>query len=151
MEAMFRAIAASSTPEAGHAAAVAVMTPEARTALGLPPEMDGADIVRNLSAPWLHYLLSYDPAANLARIDAPVLVAIGSLDRQVPSTENLAAFREALKDNPDVTLVELPGLNHLFQTARTGAIGEYRDIEETFSPTALALISDWIRERFAGR
>ena len=39
---------------------------------------------------------------------------------------------EALKGNPDVTLVELPGLNHLFQTATTGSVGEYRDIEETF-------------------
>jgi hypothetical protein len=47
-----------------------------------------------------------------------------------------------------VTIVELPGLNHLFQHATTGAIGEYRDIEETFSPEALALIGDWISQRF---
>lgn len=151
VEALFKAIAGAETPEDGHAAATAVLTPEARTALGLPPEMDSTDIVRNLAAPWLHYLLRYDPAANLARIDVPVLVMIGSLDRQVPPTDNLAAIREALRDNPDVTLVEVPGLNHLFQTARTGGMGEYAAIEETFSPTALALVSDWINERFPGR
>lgn len=151
VEAMFRAVAATETPEAAYAAAVAVLTPEAKIALGLPPDMDPAGIVGNLTAPWLHYLLRYEPAENLARIDVPVLVVIGSLDRQVPPAENLAAIRAALRNNPDVTLVEAPGLNHLFQTARTGGMGEYSTIEETFSPTVLALVSDWINERFSGR
>lgn len=149
--AMFRAIATADTPQAGRAAAMAVLTPEARTALGLPPEVESAEVVRSLSAPWLHYLLRYDPAANLARIDVPVLVVIGGLDRQVPPAENLAAIREALRDNPDVTLVEAPGLNHLFQTAKTGGMGEYATIEETFSPGVLTLLSDWINERFPSR
>ncbi|MCX6261381.1 MAG: hypothetical protein NTY95_11220 [Bacteroidia bacterium] len=39
---------------------------------------------------------------------------------------------------------ELPGLNHLFQTAETGSEYEYIRIEETFSPQALQLITDWI-------
>jgi dienelactone hydrolase len=148
MRAIFQAIAAADTPQAGYDAALAVLTPEAKTALGMPVEMDGALVVRQVSEPWLQYLLKYDPVPNLARIEVPVLAMNGSLDLQVPPKENLAVFREALKDNPDVTIVELPGLNHLFQTARTGALGEYRDIEETFSPAALELISDWIRERF---
>jgi uncharacterized protein len=151
VEAMFRAVAGTETPEAAYAAAMAVLTPEAKIALGLPPEMDTAGIVGNLTAPWLHYLLRYEPAENLARIDVPVLVVIGSLDRQVPPAENLAAIRAALRNNPDVTIVEAPGLNHLFQTARTGGMGEYSTIEETFSPTVLALVSDWINERFSGR
>ena len=148
MRALFEAMAAADTPQAGYDAAMTVMTPEAKTALGMPVEMDAALVVRQVSAPWLQYLLKYDPVPNLARIKVPVLALNGSLDLQVPPKENLAAIREALKDNPDVTIVELPGLNHLFQTATTGAIGEYRDIEETFDPAALELISDWIRERF---
>jgi pimeloyl-ACP methyl ester carboxylesterase len=145
--AVFEAIAAADTPEAGRAAAMAAMTPEARQALGMPPEMDSAVLVNQVSGPWYQYFLKYDPAPNWARIKVPVLALNGSLDRQVPP-ENLAAIRAALKDNPDVTTVELPDLNHLFQTATTGAIGEYRDIEETFSPTALNLMSEWIRQRF---
>ena len=148
MAEMFKAIAEAETTQAGYDAALAVLTPEAKTALGMPVEMDGAIVVRQLADPWLQYLIKYDPAPNLSRIDVPVLALNGSLDLQVPSKENLAAIRAALSGNPDVTIVELPGLNHLFQTARTGAIGEYRDIEETFSPTALELVSDWIRERF---
>ena len=42
---------------------------------------------------------------------------------------------------------ELPGLNHLFQTAETGAESEYTKIEETISPVALELMSGWILER----
>ena len=148
MRALFEAIAAADTAEAGYAAAMAVMTPEAKTAMGMPLEMDAALLVRQVSGPWFQYFMKYDPVPYLARIDVPVLALNGSLDLQVPPVENLAAFRAALKDNPDVTIVELPGLNHLFQTATTGAIGEYRDIEETFDPATLELISDWIRERF---
>lgn len=54
----------------------------------------------------------------------------GSFDRQVPPAENLAMILAALKDDKDVTVVELPGLGHVFQTARTGAVGEYAKIEE---------------------
>lgn len=39
---------------------------------------------------------------------------------------------------------ELPGLNHLFQTAKTGSPMEYAQIEETMSPVALEKISSWI-------
>ena len=46
---------------------------------------------------------------------------------------------------PTFTLVKLPGLNHLFQTARTGLVTEYAQSEETISPRALAVIVDWLR------
>ena len=39
---------------------------------------------------------------------------------------------------------ELPGLNHLFQTAKTGAPGEYGEIEETIAPVALDTMTGWI-------
>jgi uncharacterized protein len=40
---------------------------------------------------------------------------------------------------------ELPGLNHLFQTATTGLHTEYASIEETMAPVALETISNWIK------
>jgi hypothetical protein len=40
----------------------------------------------------------------------------------------------------------LPKLNHLFQTATTGAPAEYGKIEETVSPTVLELIASWITQ-----
>jgi hypothetical protein len=35
-------------------------------------------------------------------------------------------------------------LNHLFQTAKTGAPSEYGEIEETMSPVALDKMGGWI-------
>ena len=53
--------------------------------------------------------------------------------------QTLAAAR-----NPDYKVVKLPGLNHLFQTCKTGALSEYAQSAETMSPTALQAMSDWI-------
>jgi pimeloyl-ACP methyl ester carboxylesterase len=97
------------------------------------------------TTPWERYFLAYDPAPTLARLTVPVLVLNGSLDVQVPAKENLAAARDALRNNPNATIVELPGMNHLLQDAKTGAPNEYNDIDETMSPAALKIITDWLR------
>lgn len=98
------------------------------------------------TTPWERYFLAYDPAPTLARLTVPVLVLNGSLDVQVPAKENLAAAREALRNNRDATVIELPGMNHLLQDAKTGGPNEYNDIEETMSPAALKIITDWLRK-----
>jgi uncharacterized protein len=109
-------------------------------------------LAKDDTTPWERYFLSYDPAPILARLTVPVLVLNGSLDVQVPAKENLAAAREALKNNSNATVMELPGMNHLLQDAKTGAPNEYNDIEETVSPVGLKIISDWMRgQAFAPR
>ncbi len=99
-----------------------------------------------LTSPDYRHLLADRPALTLAKVQCPVLALGGSKDVQVPTTRNLAATAAGLKaaNNHDVTVRELPGLNHLFQTAKTGAPDEYATIEETFSPTALQVIGEWI-------
>ena len=117
-------------------------------------EAEGSDAIRarapaailatQLSSGWMRNLVDYDPAPTLAKVKCPILALNGSKDGQVPPDQNLPAIRAATKGNPDVTIVELPGLNHLFQTAKTGAVGEYADIEETVAPIALDTMSSWI-------
>ena len=85
--------------------------------------------------------------AVLRRLTVPVLALNGSLDHQVISKPNLAAIREALRDNRDATVMELPGINHMFTTARTGSEWEYVMIEESFAPAALKIIGDWVVDR----
>jgi pimeloyl-ACP methyl ester carboxylesterase len=97
-----------------------------------------------LSSDWFRDLMAYDPAPTLGKLRMPVLAVIGSKDRQVPPDLNLPALRAALKADPKAKVLELPGLNHLFQTAPTGAPGEYADIEETIAPVALKTIGDWV-------
>ena len=75
-----------------------------------------------------------------------MLALNGEKDRQVLPGQNLPAIREALKagGNTHFEVDEVPGLNHLFQTAKTGSVNEYAQIEETISPVALEKISSWI-------
>ncbi len=107
-------------------------------------------LAKDDTTPWERYFLAYDPAPTLAQLRVPVLVLNGSLDVQVPAKENLAAAREALRNNPDATVIELPGMNHLLQDAKTGAPNEYNDIEETMSPAALKIITDWLTKYALG-
>ncbi|AKB32065.1 hypothetical protein MSSIH_1375 [Methanosarcina siciliae HI350] len=104
--------------------------------------------VQTLISPWMRFFLTYDPKPTLMQVKCPVLAINGEKDLQVPPEENLKAIEEALKagGNEDYTVKELPGLNHLFQTAQTGSPSEYATIEETISPTALEVIGDWISE-----
>jgi fermentation-respiration switch protein FrsA (DUF1100 family) len=119
------------------------MSPE-RSRDNLVPA-DAADAtVRQVTSPWFRQALSYDSVTTVRELKTPVLVLNGSLDLQVPSRENLALMRTALKDNKGATIIELPNLNHLFQTAKTGSPAEYSQIEETISPAALKVIADWV-------
>ena len=103
-------------------------------------------IVRQLNIRWLRFFLSYDPARTLRKVTCPVLVLNGEKDLQVPPRQNLPAIRKALSaaGNRNFEVDEIPGLNHLFQHARTGSPAEYAEIEETMSPAVLEKIATWI-------
>jgi hypothetical protein len=104
--------------------------------------------INALTSPWFRYFLSYDPAPALRKVTCAVLVLNGAKDLQVPPDQNLPAIREALQEggNKNFEIDELPALNHLFQTAKTGSPGEYAEIEETISPLALEKIAEWIQK-----
>ena len=95
---------------------------------------------------WFRYFIITDPARFWKKVECPVLALNGEKDLQVSAKENLPAIEKALKSsgNKSVKTVKLPELNHLFQHCKTGLPAEYSSIEETFSPDALKIISDWI-------
>lgn len=103
--------------------------------------------VGGLSNRWFRYFVSFDPRPYLAQVEVPVIALNGELDLQVPATMNLDAISKAIgsNGNPNMTIVSLPKLNHLFQTATTGAPTEYGTIEETFNSGAMLIIADWIK------
>jgi pimeloyl-ACP methyl ester carboxylesterase len=103
--------------------------------------------IKTVTSPWFKAFLTLDPRTYLKQVKVPVLALNGERDMQVPPKENLPQIQAALKGNPDVTVKELPELNHLFQHCKTGALSEYSKIDETFSPQALELIGDWIVTR----
>jgi uncharacterized protein len=103
--------------------------------------------VRQLTSPWFIHFVNYDPYHELVKLQVPVLAIVGENDLQVPAKENLDAIERALKEggNRNYKLVEMPGLNHLFQSSETGSPAEYARIEETFSPDAMKVITEWIK------
>ena len=102
--------------------------------------------IQTLTSPWFRYFLTFDPAYYLTKVTCPLFALNGSLDLQVPSKENLNAIERAMifGGNSHYTIEEVQGVNHLFQTAKTGAPSEYSKIEETISPLVLEKITDWI-------
>ena len=108
--------------------------------------------IKSAQSPWFKSFVEYDPAPVLRELTVPVLAVYGELDIQVPTALNAAAFSEALAaaGNSDVTVIILPGTNHLFQEAVTGSISEYAELKREFAPGFLDSISEWILQRVGG-
>jgi len=125
----------------------AVLKEKLRAELKDVPEAQFGTAYKQLTSPWYRYFLTYDPRPALRKVTCPVLALNGEKDTQVPPKLNLPAIRKALEEggNKNFEADELPGLNHLFQHAKTGAFSEYAQIEETFAPEALEKIAAWIR------
>lgn len=102
--------------------------------------------IESVSYPWFRNFVQFKPEEYLKKVKCPVLVLNGENDLQVPPKSNMTGIKNALDKarNKKVTLKEYPKLNHLFQESVTGSTDEYGAIEQTFSPTVLTDIKDWI-------
>jgi pimeloyl-ACP methyl ester carboxylesterase len=105
-----------------------------------------AQQIKQILSPWFRFFLKYDPRPTLENVTVPVLAINGGKDVQVDPKQNLPEIEKALKagGNKNFKIVELPGLNHLFQKCKTCTPTEYGELEETFSVDALKIMKDWI-------
>lgn len=122
--------------------------PEEETNSPIYDEKNFAGQFDVLTSKWFRNLLTFDPRPHLEKVTVPVLALFAEKDLQVTPKQNLHEVENALKrgGNKNYKVLELKGLNHLFQTANTGHLSEYGTIEETFSPTALEIILNWMDE-----
>lgn len=97
------------------------------------------------TTPWYDFFVSYDPAEAIQKVKCPALILNGSKDSQVLAESNLSVIRNLLPKNSKSKIKEYPGLNHLFQPCKTGAVDEYGTIEQTISEEVLADIAEWIQ------
>ncbi len=106
-----------------------------------------------MNDPWFRFFASYEPGPDLLKIKCPVLAINGEKDVQVDPKLNLSKIESYLKagGNSNFAMKELPGLNHLFQTCKTGGISEYQSIEETIAPVALEAITNWLKAQLEGK
>lgn len=140
-EALYEAVVAAPSQAEARTRAQAII--DKAVADHVVDHAEARTLAQDVSRPWERFFLAYDPAPVVSRVGVPILALNGSLDVQVPAKSDLAAIRAAVVRNPDATVRELPGLNHLFQRAKTGGPNEYNDIEETVDPDALNLIVEW--------
>ncbi|MGZ9113570.1 MAG: alpha/beta hydrolase family protein [Brevundimonas sp.] len=125
-------------PAAAERETVAILT-----ASGIP-EVQAREAVRPIVSPWYRWFVAHDPAAALAAVHVPVLAIYGGKDLQVPADQSAPVLARVL---PTADIVVFPELNHLLQTAGTGAPSEYGTIEETVDPEALDTVIDWVTVR----
>ena len=114
--------------------------------LDLPDELkqNYQAVLQQIQIPWMIKFLSLDMRPLLGGITCPVLAINGTKDIQVDPESNLGALRSGLPANPRNRIEAIEGVNHLFQHCSTGAVSEYRQIEETFAPEALEMIVGWL-------
>ena len=98
-----------------------------------------------LLTPWRHYFLGFDPIAELDQVGCPVLLLSGTEDLEAPADLHLSALEKELKSvNHNVVARRLPGVNHLFQPARTEWVLMNGEMKPIFSPAAQEIIREWI-------
>lgn len=103
-------------------------------------------VVNQIQSPYLKQFILIDLRPTLGSINCPVLALNGTRDNQVDCSPNLEALRVGIPQNPHNMIKPIDGLNHLFQHSGTGAVQEYREIEETFAPEVLELMAQWLSE-----
>ena len=103
--------------------------------------------VGQMASPWMYYFLKYDPTEAIVKTNCPALLLNGSKDLQVLASQNLPAYEKIITEHgkTNLTLREMPDLNHLFQHCETGSPNEYFTIDETISPEVLELIVEFVK------
>ena len=103
--------------------------------------------VGQMASPWMYYFLRYDPTDAIVKTNCPALLLNGSKDLQVIASQNLPGYEKIIAEHgkTNLTLRELPDLNHLFQHCETGSPNEYFEIEETISPKVLEMVVGFVK------
>ena len=123
---------------------------EAATRGGLISKDVAPSLVPGFTDPNMAAVLDYDPAPILKQLRLPVLSVFGERDIMVSAPRNAPVARRALSGVRDARVIELQGLNHMLQTASTGAPDEWSTLGPPFgSPVALDLVATWLRTRLA--
>ncbi len=105
--------------------------------------------INQMYVPWFRYFLQYDPAPVLEKSKCPVLALYGEKDIQVIPSQNSEPMKRILgksRKTGEFEVVEIKGVNHLFQKCNSCTLAEYGELTETFSEEALHVITDWVKQ-----
>lgn len=103
--------------------------------------------VNQMYVPWFKYFLQYDPASELKKSSCPVLAVYAGKDIQVLAHQNRDPMEKILKQSRQpgkYKVVEVSGVNHLFQTCVSCTLEEYATLSETFSEDVMKMMVEWM-------
>lgn len=105
-------------------------------------------LAEGLSYPWMKYMLLSDPASDIKKLSCKFLALNGSEDIQVVASKNLPSIEAALKESAVkvAEVKEIKGVNHFFQHCKTCTVQEYGQLEETFAPEVLDIMTNWLNQ-----
>ncbi len=112
-----------------------------QTVADVPPEL--APLFRPSVQPYLSSWLPLDPAAELARVQAPVLIIQGTTDLQV----TVADARRLAGARPEAELVFVEGMNHVLKKAppeRAANLAAYADPNLPLSPDLVSSVEAFL-------
>lgn len=104
---------------------------------GTTPEQAEA-MIAVLNHPVLQSMYEVGPDNTLARVKVPVLALYGEKDTVLVNAECIPAAKAALKNNPDATVVVIPGATHVFRTEGS------TELYPVSIPEMLDLVTTWL-------
>ena len=106
--------------------------------------------------PWFKSWLNFDPARIIERLEQPILILHGALDREtLPAhadrLDALARARRKIGDTHTRKIV-VPGVNHLLVRAETGQVDEYSTLaDRTVATDVGTAIVSWLNDSLPPR
>lgn len=95
--------------------------------------------------PWFFNFIRTNPEDYISKIKIPVFAAFGGKDVQVNAAQNGNRLLELFRGREELLEMKVYSeLNHLLQKAKTGAVSEYAEIEETFNVEVLRDMANFI-------
>ncbi|MBL7999204.1 MAG: alpha/beta fold hydrolase [Candidatus Kapabacteria bacterium] len=103
-----------------------------------------------LKMPWFKFFIDYNPAYDLRSLRIPVLAMFGNKDVQVDVVQNGSVLRQMKEEKSgerDITIVNIPNANHLFQEAQSGETSEYGMLKKEFAPKVIDTVTSWLKQK----
>ena len=101
-------------------------------------------LVVKLNAKWMREFIAYDPAADLARAECPVLAITGENDIQVDPAD--VAAMEEIAAGPFEGHV-IPGLTHLLREGEPGTADYKRQVKAHLDERVTSLVVHWLERQ----
>lgn len=114
---------------------------------GMPDSLARMQVENQLRAarsPWFRSFIDLDPVVALSAVSVPVLALLGEKDMQVSSSTNRPVLEGLRERGRNLTIVVVPGANHLFQDAKTGHPAEYATLKKEFAEKFLQALIPWV-------